>query len=415
MSEQGSDAPAAPIFNPFSPDFLRDPYPAFQQLRATAPLHKTDMGFWVASRYDDVTLIMRDKRFGKGYVERTEKMHGPDIWQQPAYASMRNWMLVKDPPDHGRLRGLVARAFAPRHLTALRPRIQQLVDASLDKLEGRSEMEFISEFAHPLPVHVICDMLGIPEGERQQFFEGSRIAGRLIDPTPMTPEELAEVNAGNLQQADYFKSLFARRRESPGDDITSELLQAAEDGDKLSEDELVANVILLFGAGHETTVNLLGNGMLALLTYPDEWEKLKADPSLVPGAVEEMLRFDSSVQMTGRTAIEDVEINGITIPQGDSVLSLLGAANRDGDEFADPEAFKVDRQGVRPTSFGGGIHHCLGAPLARMEAEIAFTSLIKRLPNLRLASPNGGGDGGDGPDWSLMFTLRGLSTLPVAW
>ena len=412
MSEQSADTSAAPIFNPFSPDFLRDPYPAFQQLRATAPLHKTDMGFWVASRYDDVTLILRDKRFGKGYVERTEKTHGPDIWQQPAYASMRNWMLIKDPPDHGRLRGLVARAFAPRRLTALRPRIQQLVDESLDKLDdrldGKSEMEFIRDFAHPLPVHVICDMLGIPEDERQQFFEGSRIAGRLIDPTPMTPDELAEINEGNLQQAAYFRSLFARRRENLGDDITSELLQAADDGNKLSEEELVANVILLFGAGHETTVNLLGNGMLALLTYPEEWEKLKADPSLVPGAAEEMLRFDSSVQMTGRTAMQDVEINGVTIPQGDAVLSLLGAANRDPDEFENPEDFKVDREGVRPTSFGGGIHHCLGAPLARIEAEIALTTLMKRLPNLHLANK-------DGPDWSLMFTLRGLKGLPVAW
>jgi cytochrome P450 len=316
-------------------------------------------------------------------------------------------MLVMDPPDHGRLRGLVARAFAPRHLTALRPRIQQLVDDSLDAVQDKNEMEFISEFAHPLPVHVICDMLGIPEEDRDQFFEGSRTAARLIDPTPMTPDELRQVNEGHLRQVSYFKSLLERRRQDPGDDIITELLSAADDGDKLSDDELIGNIILLFGAGHETTVNMLGNGLLALLSNRAEWEKLRADPSLVPNAVEEILRFDSSVQMTGRMAFEDVEIGGVTIPKGEQVLNLLGAANRDPERFDDAEEFKVDRRDAPPTSFGGGIHHCLGAPLARMEGEIALATLIKRLPTLKLAN--------DDPDWRLTFTLRGLMTLPVTW
>jgi len=407
MSEQPVEAPAAPIFNPFSPDFLRNPYPAFQQLRETAPIMRTEMGFWVASRYEDVTAILRDKRFGKCYVERTEKQHGPDIWEQPVYASMRNWMLVMDPPDHGRIRGLVARAFAPRHLKALRPRIQQLVDDSLDAVEKKGAMDFITDFAHPLPVHVICDMLGIPEEDRGRFFEGSRMSGRLIDPTPMTPEERKEINEGHVIQADYFQSLFDRRRKEPGDDIITELLGAADDGDKLSDDELVGNIMLLFGAGHETTVNMLGNGLLHLLTNGAEWEKLVADPTLVPNAVEEMLRFDSSVQMTGRVAMEDVAIGDVTIPAGEAVLNLLGAANRDPDQYDGPDEFQVDRKNVQPTSFGGGIHHCLGAPLARLEGEIAMTALIKRLPNIQLAN--------DDPDWRLTFTLRGLTTLPVTW
>ncbi|MBT3535141.1 MAG: cytochrome P450 [Rhodospirillaceae bacterium] len=407
MSEQTSEAPAAPIFNPFSPDFLRNPYPAFQQLRASAPIMRTDMGFWVASRYEDVTAILRDKRFGKCYVERTEKNHGPEIWDQPVYASMRNWMLVMDPPDHTRLRKLVARAFAPRRLKALRPRVQQLVDDSLDAVEAKGEMDFLSDFAFPLPVHVICDMLGIPAEERNFLFDGSRVSGRLIDPTPMSPEELKQVNEGHMEQVAFFRSLFERRRKTPDDDIITELLGAADDGDKLSDDELIGNIILLFGAGHETTVNMLGNGMLHLLSNPEEWEKLKADPSLVPSAVEEILRFDSSVQMTGRTALEDVEIGGVTIPAGEAVLNLLGAANRDPEQFDGAEDFKIDRPNVQPTSFGGGIHHCLGAPLARIEGEIALATLIKRLPNLALAN--------DDPDWRLTFTLRGLSTLPVTW
>ena len=407
MSEQHADAPEAPIFNPFSPDFLRNPYPAFQQLRSTAPIMRTEMGFWVASRYDDVTAILRDKRFGKCFVQRTEKQHGPDIWEQPVYASMRNWMLVMDPPDHGRLRGLVAPAFAPRHLKALRPRIQQLVDDSLDAVQDNGGMEFIKDFAHPLPVHVICDMLGIPLEERNQFFEGSRLSGRLIDPTPMTPDERKQVNEGHQQQAAYFQDLFERRRKTPGDDIITELLGAADDGDKLSDDELIGNIILLFGAGHETTVNMLGNGLLALLSDRPQWETLVADPSLVPNAVEEMLRFDSSVQMTGRVAFEDVEIGDVTIPAGEAVLNLLGAANRDPEHYDSPESFQVDRQNVQPASFGGGIHHCLGAPLARLEGEIAMAALIKRLPNIQLAN--------DDPDWRLTFTLRGLTSLPVTW
>ncbi len=406
MSEQQAEAPAAgPNF--FSPEFLRNPYPAFQMLRANAPIMKTEMGFWVATRYEDVTAILRDKRFGKCFVERTERVHGTEVWDQPVYASMRNWMLVMDPPDHTRLRGLVARAFAPRHLKALRPRIQQLVDDSLDAVEDKGEMDFLEDFAYPLPVHVICDMLGIPAEDRNWFFDGSRVSGRLIDPTPMTPEELQQVNEGHMQQVAYFKDLFERRRKTPDDDIITELLSAADDGDKLSDDELIGNIILLFGAGHETTVNMLGNGMLHLLSNPDEWEKLKADPSLVPNAIEEMLRFDSSVQMTGRTPLEDVEIGGVTIPKGEQILNLLGAANRDPDQYVDPEEFKIDRQNVQPTSFGGGIHHCLGAPLARIEGEIALATLIKRLPNIRLAN--------DDPEWRMTFTLRGLATLPVAW
>ncbi len=410
MSEQQTEAPEAPqtpMFNPFSPDFLRNPYPAFQQLRNTAPIMRTELGFWVASRYEDVTAIMRDKRFGKGFVERIERNHGVEVWDEPVYASMRTWMLQMDPPDHGRLRGLVSRAFAPRHLTALRPRIQQLVDDGLDAVQDKGEMEFISQFAHPLPVHVICDMLGIPEEDRSQFFEGSRQAGRLLDPTPLSAEELRNINEGHLEQAAYFKSLLDRRRQNPADDIITELLSAADDGDKLSDDELIGNIILLFGAGHETTVNMLGNGLLALLSNREEWEKLQADPTLVPNAVEEMLRFDSSVQLTGRTAFEDVEIGGVTIPKGEQVLSLLGAANRDPERFDAPEDFKVDRDNIQPASFGGGVHHCLGAPLARIEGEIALAALVKRLPNLTLAN--------DDPDWRLTFTLRGLMTLPLTW
>ncbi len=345
---QASDQP---IFNPYSPEFVRNPYPAYHQLREMAPIFKTPAGFWLATKFDDVNLILRDKRFGKDFENRTKQNMGEDVFDIPVYDSMRHWMLVRNPPDHTRLRGLVARIFTPKHINDLKPRIQNLVDELIDAVEVKGEMDFIREFAYPLPVNVICDMLGVPTKDRDGFYSSSRVSGRLIDPTPMTQEELEETNNGHLELAAYFKELIDERRKAPKDDLLTVLAQANEDGDKLSDDELIANTILLFGAGHETTVNLLGNGLFHLLTTPGQFDALKADPSLVNGAVEEMLRFDSSVQLTTRTALEDTEVNGVTVPKGDTVLTLLGAANRDPGEFESPDEFRVDRQRVRPTSF----------------------------------------------------------------
>lgn len=396
------------MFNPFSPEFVANPYPSFHLLRATQPTMKTPLGFWVATKYEDVAMILKDKRFGKGFEQRTLQRYGEEIFKHAAYNSMRSWMLTQDPPDHTRLRGLVSKAFTARHINGLRPQIEALVDELLSKIEGKGSMEFIQEFAYPLPVNVICDMLGIPPEDRARFAFGGKMSGRLIDPTPMTEEELAATNEGFLEQEAYFKELFAARRANPQDDLSTVLVQAEEDGDKLSEDELVGNMILLFGAGHETTVNLLGNGMLALLSTPGEYEKLRDNPDLIPGAVEEMLRFDSSVQMTGRTAFEDVQVGDVTIAKGEHVISLLGAANRDPEEFESPDEFRVDRKGVRPMSFGGGIHFCLGAQLARVEAEIAIRAILERLPNLRL------GFDGDA-EFKPTFTLRGLTGLQLSW
>lgn len=407
MNDQ-SPPNAEGMFNPFSPEFVRNPYPAFHMLRASQPTLKTPMGFWVATRYEDVAKILKDRRFGKGFEQRTIQRYGEEVFKNPAYNSMRHWMLTQDPPDHTRLRGLVSKAFTARRIEGLRPQIQALVDELLDKVVDKGRMEFIHKFAYPLPVNVICDMLGIPPEDRSRFEVGGKMSGRLIDPTPLTPEELQSSNEGFLEQAEYFKELFAKRRANPTDDLTTVLVQAEEAGDRLSEDELVGNMILLFGAGHETTVNLLGNGMLALLSTPGAYKKLRDNPDLIPGAVEEMLRFDSSVQMTGRAAMEDVEIGGVTIAKGEHVLCLLGAANRDPEQFEEPDDFRVDRVNVRPMSFGGGIHFCLGAQLARVEAEVAFRELLKRLPNLRL-------DFEGDAEFKPTFTLRGLTGLPLAW
>jgi cytochrome P450 len=379
-------------------------------MRAVDPVHLTPLGMYVASRHAEVSLVMRDKRFGKDYVERTIRRYGPKIMDEPVFRSMSHWMLQQDPPDHTRLRGLVVKAFTARRVEDMRPRIQQIVDETLDRIIPQGRMDLIEDFAFRLPVTIICDMLGIPEEHREAFYAGSRDGGRLLDPVPLSPEEIKQGNAGNAMAAMYFQQLFELRRKNPGDDLTTQLVQAEEDGSKLTNEELTANIILLFGAGHETTVNLIGNGLLALHRNPDQLALLKARPELITNAIEEFLRYDSSVQLTGRVALEDIEdLGGRRIPKGESVLCLLGSANHDPAVYPDnPERLDITRPNVKPLSFGGGIHFCLGAQLARIEAEIAISTLLRRIPDLRL-------DDAVNAEWRPTFVLRGLKRLPASW
>lgn len=409
MNEQAQPV-GGPLFNPLSPDFIRDPYPHYERLRTVDPVHVTPFGQFVTSRHAEVSLVMRDKRFGKDFVERTTRRYGPEIMNEPVFRSMSHWMLQADPPDHTRLRGLVVKAFTARRVEDMRPRIQQIVDQAIDAVMDRGHMDLIEDFAFRLPVTIICDMLGIPEEHREVFYKSSRDGGRLLDPVPLSPEEISQGNAGNLMAQMYFQQLFELRRHSPGDDLITQLVQAEEDGHKLTNEELTANIILLFGAGHETTVNLIGNGVLALHRNPDQLALLKARPELMVGAIEEFLRYDSSVQMTGRVALEDIDdLGGKRIPKGETVLCLLGSANRDPAVYPDrPDRLDVTRANVKPLSFGGGIHFCLGAQLARIEAEIAIATLLRRLPDLRI-------DEVENPEWRPTFVLRGLKRLPASW
>jgi len=399
-----------PLFNPLSPEFIRNPYPHYERLRTVDPMHRTSFGSFVASRHAEASLVLRDKRFGKDYVERTIRRYGPDIMEEPVFRSMGHWMLQQDPPDHTRLRGLVVKAFTARRVEDMRPRIQQIVDETLDRIIPHGRMDLIEDFAFRLPVTIICDMLGIPEEHREVFYTSSRDGGRLLDPVPLSPEEIKRGNAGNVMAAMYFQQLFDLRRKQPGDDLITQLVQAEEDGSKLSNEELTANIILLFGAGHETTVNLIGNGLLALHRNPDQLALLKANPGLITNAIEEFLRYDSSVQLTGRVTLEDIEdLGGKRIPKGETVLCLLGSANHDPAVYPDrPGSLDITRPNVKPLSFGGGIHFCLGAQLARIEAEIAISTLLRRLPELRL-------DNAENPEWRPTFVLRGLKVLPASW
>jgi cytochrome P450 len=409
VNEQIQSPKGEPLFKPWTPDFIADPYPSFHRLRTIEPIHLMPLGFYVASRHAEVTTILRDRRFGKDYVGRMSRRYGAEILNEPVYRSMSHWMLLLDPPDHSRLRGLVVRAFTARRIEDMRPRIQQIVDGIIDRVAPRRHVDLIADFAYRLPVTVICDMLGIPEADRQVFYTGSRMGGRLLDLAPLSAAEIEEQNGYNLAMAAYFHRLFELRRREPSDDLTTHLVQAEEAGDRLTNEELTANVILLFGAGHETTVNLIGNGLLALYRNPDQLRLLRDNPSLAPNAIEELLRYDSSVQVTGRTALEDVEeIGGIPLEKGQTVVCLLGSANRDPAVYADPDRLDITRADIRPMSFGGGIHYCVGAQLARIEGEIAITTLLRRLPKLRI-------DDVEHPDWRQTFVLRGLNKLPASW
>ena len=381
MNEHAQAAASAPLFNPLSPEFIRDPYPHYELLRRVDPVHITPHGMYLASRHADVSNVLRDKRFGKDFVDRSVRRYGAKIMEEPIFRSMRHWMLQQDPPDHSRLRGLVVKAFTARRVEDMRPRIQQIVDQTLDRIIPQGHMDLIEDFAFRLPVTIICDMLGIPEEHREVFYSSSRDGGRILDPVPLSPEEIARGSAAFTMSQMYFQQLFELRRKQPGDDLTTQLVQAEEDGSKLTNEELTANIILLFGAGHETMVNLIGNGLLALYRNPDQLALLKARPELISNAIEEFLRYDSSVQMTGRVTLEDIDdLCGKKIPKGESVLCLLGSANRDPAVYERPHEFRLDRSDPAPhLSFGLGAHFCVGNQLARLEIREALEVFVERV------------------------------------
>ena len=398
-------------FNPFDPEFRVNPYPFYHRLRAADPVHWSDIaGRWVLTRHADCIAVLRDAmRFSadpykwEAFEEFIQTQGGGD---GPLLRMQTNWMLMKDPPDHTRLRTIVTKAFTPRVAEGMRPRIQAIVDGLLDQAQAAGKMDLIADFAYPLPTVVICEMLGVPVEEQEQFKVWTRDLARSLDPI-ITPEIIDAANQATVAFYEYFRELIAKRRQNLQNDLLSGLIAAEEQGDRLNEEELVATAILLLGAGHETTMNLIGNGMLALLRHSDEFARLKVDPSIIPSAIEEFLRYDGSVQMTARTALVDVEIGGKVIPKGTQAIILLGAANRDPEVFPEPDRLDITRKDNKHIVFSYGIHHCLGAPLARVEAQVAFATLLRRMPNLRLATEN--------LEWRDTVTLRGLKSLSVAF
>jgi len=388
-----------------NPALRANPYPAYRFLREAAPMWRAPTGHWIVSTHAGCTQVLRDPLMGR----EDPRLKSPEALAEPAVQRLTRMMLFVDPPVHTRLRGLVSKAFNARRMEALRPRIEAIVDDLIDRVQAQGSMCVIRDFAHRLPVTVICDMLGVPESDRGPFLEESTVRGRVLDPVPMTRAEMDDANAATLASEEYFRGLLAYRRANPGDDLATALVQAREADERLSDDEILANISLLFGAGHETTTNLIGNGVLALHRNPAELARLQADPSLIPNAVEELLRYDSPVQLTGRVALQDMVVMGEHVAQGEEVITLLGAANHDPAAFpGDPDTLDIGRPGVRAISFGGGLHYCLGAQLARIEGEIAFRRLFERLPNMRLVEK-------DNVQWKTTVTLRGLIELPAEW
>ena len=387
-----------PQDHPLLVQFRENPYPLYQFLLASAPVQwNHTLGAWTLARYADVVASLTDARFS---ADRT-RQDLPELAE--SYQFVKS-MLVSDPPDHTRLRALVQKAFTPRMVEQLRPRIIAIVGELLDRIAQRDgAFDVIADFAHPLPVVVIAELLGVPAEDRVRFSEWSAVLAASLD--PLVSEDLANRVPGARDAVDaYLRGIIAERRKQPRSDLISALVAAEERGDVLSEPELVVMCRLLLIAGHETTVNLIGNGTNALLRHPDQFAKLREDPGLITSAIEELLRYDSPVQMTGRIATEPVQFDGHTVQPGEWILPLLGAANHDPAQFADPERLDLTRNPNAHVAFGRGIHFCLGAPLARLEGQVAIGALVRRFPSLALAGE---------PVRRKQITLRGLQSLPV--
>lgn len=396
---------AEPFPELWSSAALDNPYPIYDHWRAIQPIRWTG-GDWQMFRYVDVQTVLRDSRFG------ADRIQADPHWLEltglkPLFETRANMMLFTDPPDHTRLRSLVHRAFTPRVVESYRSLVQHIVDELLDSAADRGTIDVIGEFAYPLPVTVIAHMLGVPVNMHDQFRRWSDslaafIGGTTRPETEVLPAALKAV----LEMSEFFLALVAERRRAPRNDLLSALVQAEENGDRLSEQELVANSILLLLAGHETTTNLIGNGTLALLRHPDQLALLRDHPELTAPAIEELLRYDSPVQATSRRALTDIDIQGHRIEAGQVVTVFIGAAHRDPAQYENPAQLDLTRGDIRHLAFGHGPHYCLGAPLARLEGQVAIGTLVRRFPHMHLIDEH--------VVWRDNFALRGLKSLYLA-
>jgi cytochrome P450 len=378
------------------PAFQADPHPEYARWRRETPVRRvllpSGVETWLVTRYDDARQALSDPRLSKAFP-----LQGAD----PITAATSRHMLSADPPDHTRLRRLVSGAFTARRIEALRPRIEEITDELLTALGGHDRVDLIDAFAFPLPIQVICELLGVPAADQDRF----RAWTTVIVSGSVNRDQLP---AAMQAMATYIRELIAERRTHGGDDLLSGLIEVRDAGDRLSEDELSSMVFLLLIAGHETTVNLIGNGVQLLLADRGRWDRLRADPALLPSAIEEFLRFEGPVETsTYRFATEDLELGGSAIRAGEPVLVSLLAANRDDGRFPESDELQLDRTQNPHLAFGHGIHYCLGAPLARLEAQIAFGKLLARFPDLELAVP------AEQLSWRPGYLIRGLHDLPV--
>lgn len=394
-----------------APEVVRDPYTYFARLREHDPVHWNDRwGGWLVTRYEDVVRAFRDpERLSSDRMAHFQQELTPQDREKlhVLIKYFSRWLVFTDPPYHTRVRMLVNKAFTPTSVERLRPRVRQIVHELLDAVQPWGYMEFVREFAFHLPVIVISEYLGVPPEDREAVKEWSDETSRIFFIRADDPDRRERSQAGLVKLLEYFEPLIHDRRRNPRDDLTSALVQAQERGDLLSHDELLATCTVLLFAGHETTTNLLANGLLALLQHRDQWELLCRDPSLNRSATEELLRYDGPVKATFRWAKVDVELGGKTVRAGDRMLLVLASANRDPEKFVDPDRVDITRNPNPHVAFGHGIHVCLGAPLARLEGQEAFAALAQRFPTLRLAS--------ESLEYHPTIVSRALVELPVEW
>lgn len=404
-------------YDPADPRYASDPWPLYEELRLQAPVHRSPRGFWVLARHADCLAVLRDKRVSsdstnidparapEGFETVRARRDAMDELLAQAERDNRPFLL-RDPPDHTRLRGLVSTAFTPRMVEQLRARTEEVVTELLDAALERGRIDAVAEFAYPLPVRIICDMLGVPIADQDRFQGWSAALARGLDPDFMLDDAARQERLDALFSfAEYFFGLLPERRAHPGPDLLSQLVLAEDGGDTLSPGELLSTAILLLVAGHETTVNLIGGGLLALLEHPDQLARLRAKPALERSAVEELLRYVSPVQLTGRTLLDDIPVGDVVLGKGEFVFILIGSANRDPEAFEDPGALDLARPDNRHLGFGFGLHHCIGAPLARMEATVAFRELLRRTRAIELLDER--------PPYRPNVILRGLAELPI--
>ncbi|WP_435244889.1 cytochrome P450 [Streptomyces sioyaensis] len=409
MTQLGTTTALPSLQDLLDPRNQADPYPLYSRWRAQAPLARLDDRLMVLTRYEDCAAVLRDGRFGHPEADDPRfagRRPSLDVLVDEDGRPVRGFLGL-NPPDHTRMRALVSQAFTRRRVERLAPRIEELADELFTAMERTpGPVDLIEGLATPLPVAVISELLGVPTEDRHRMLTWSHAVARALVPDFLLPPGAAEQEARARREfTDYLRELVVERRRAPGDDLLSALVTVHDDGDALTENELLATCTLLLIAGHETTVNLIGNGTLALLRHPDQLARLRSDPALTDNAVEELLRYDSPVQLTVRFALQDAEVAGVPVPAGSTLLLLIGAANRDPAAYDHPERLDIGRTPLRHLAFGQGIHFCLGAPLARLETQIALRMLLARAPQVRLA---------DEPEWKDHITLRGLSRLPLS-
>jgi cytochrome P450 len=397
-------------YNPKLPEVIADPFPILHRLREEDPVHWSEiLGAWVLTRYADVKAALADPRLSADritpFLEHQARDGRADVRELGRLVSL--WAVFTDPPKHTRLRGLMSKAFTPREVERLRPRVQDIVGALIDRVQDRGRMDVIRDFAYPLPVTVIAEMIGVPREDRERLKTWSDELATFIGSAVATPDKYARAGHAMAEMSAYFRRMVAVRRADPRDDIMCGLIGAEDRRDVLSEDELVSTCILLLFAGHETTTNLIGNGVLALLRNPDQARAWREDPSLTESAVEELLRYDGPGQGMVRVAVEDLEVGGKRIKRGDRIFMMINAANRDPRAFRDPDRLDLRRDNNRHLTFGYGIHFCVGASLARLEAQIAIPALLRRLSDLELLT--------DRLEWIDSLVFRGVKSLPVSF